>query len=432
MLRIPCLVFFLVLTNFLALKSYAEPRLLTLKESYTLAKERSENLKIKEQEILFAEAQYQEALSAAFPQLKLYGLQRIRNSAQFGRTSTTTDVSTSGATLRTQSSHPNEMGLNLSQPLFTGFREVLLAEYQQAEVAALRKDLTRNYELLYQDLALLFNQTVYYQQEQSVLKDSQEIINSRIKELRDYMRLGKARESEVLAAESGLASIAVELARSEGLYKSSRELLAFLLGLKSDEFNLQSEEIPDTKQDLNILIERAASRADLKGLEIRLAGSEKALLAAKRERWPTISLDSNYYTYEDPDTNREWEILLRLEIPIFDAGAITSRIEQNQAKQNSLELSLAERKRYIEQEVRKTYFEYEAGLKQVAESQKLINSAQKNYESQKKDYELGVTDNLEVLNAIKSMLEAERQLLDAKAKALVSQANLLTAAGVVQ
>lgn len=400
---------------------------LTLNDCYKLLLEHSELLQIKSEDIIQAQNQYQEAISAIYPQLHLLGSQRIRNSDRFGRISNNNSENISS----NQSKHPIEATLSLKQPIFTGFRESYFAQAAKSEISALESEKIRSAELLYQDLAQIFFQTIFYAEDINILNDTAQTLNQRIQVLQNFIKLGKSRSSEVEAANADLAQAKALKAQVKGLYSASKEILEFLINQKIDQFELiaQEKSKPTLNFELSELINQAKERNDLKAANFRVESAKNQITYAQRESWPNLSLESNYYAYEDPESNRDWDLQFKFDLPIFDAGKINSKVEQEKAKARSAKLNAQKDLRTVEKEVRIAYSDLNAAKEEVASWQEVLTASQKSLAAQTKDYELGVVTNLEVLAAITKLQEAKRSLLEAKTKQEINYFKLLVASG---
>jgi outer membrane protein TolC len=408
---------------------------LNLSTCYKLALKQSELLKQREADVRMAEARYKEALSMVWPKIYSVTQQRARNDENFGRTRVVedVDVATPGNNFSAQSKTPFDATINLRQPLFTGFREIYLARAQSDSIKASVLDRERQAELLYQDLADVYNQVVYYQRDLKILDLTEQALNQRVSELNDFIKLGRSRVSERDAAELELSQNSAIAAQVEGLLGASRELLGFLIGQPAETLKVDWQVQADEQLFLKLdsLVTQVEGRADVKASQLRVEQASKELVAAERESWPRLSLDSNYYLYEDPEQNRDWDVLLRMDIPLFVAGEIDARISQAEEQKRINQLERQRLGRVAEREIRTSHNNLLAARREKKAQEKAVQAAKKNFEAQKRDYELGVVNNLEVLAAIASYQRAARQLLEVEAREKTTLARLKVALGQV-
>lgn len=403
---------------------------LTLADCYSIGKQASESLMRKDEDVKAAEAKYKEAISLLYPKLTASLSQRFKNTAS-NNSGGGSNLDSSGG-FQGQGKHPFQTTLSVKQPIFSGFRDLYLAESSKSDIKAIGFDRERSAQLLYSDIAEVFNQVVYYGEDLKLLSKAEEVLSERIVDLKRFIDLGKSRESEIQAAQSDLADVGATKARVQGLLGASKEMLAFLLNRNASTLVLKDEPLPILTSSIDGLLDQSKSRADIQAAIERLNSAQKQRKAAEREHWPVFSLEGNYYPYQDPDSERDWDVLFKLDLPLYDAGEIDARIAQSKAAERSSALSSQEGVRVAEREVRTAYNNLEASQSEVNRLKALLNAAKKNFEAQRRDYELGVVTNLDVLAAIRTTLDAARRLLDAETTLKVNFAKLKVSAGDVQ
>ncbi len=408
----------------------------SLDECYRMSLAVSERLSIQANEIGIAESRYQATVSALYPDLDLIGRQNFRNSSNFGRlsrsNSTSEDssnpASTSGSLGRSQS----EAALSLRQPIFHGFRDFLLARAARSEISAQESDLKRERELLFQDVASLYYQILYNLAQVSILEESQRTLKSRISELTDFVKLGKSRESEGLAAQAELEDLNASKERAEGATLASLELFSFLTGVPAKDLILSEVKSMPTLPSLDSQLAATAKRHDLQAASARVDENLSVFKASERERWPALDLTGNGYPLEDPDRNRAWELGIQLSLPIFDGGLISAHQSEARAQLEQAKLRSKLAQRAAERDVRTAFAQANANLAEFTSLKNLSETTRKNYELQKRDYGLGLVTNLDVLQAIRKVQDADIRLASAKFDYLNKLAALRVAVGGIQ
>lgn len=407
---------------------------LTLTEAYELARTHSESLLESQELLAAAEAQYAQALSALYPSIHFLANQRYRSSLNYGR-STSSNSTDSGSevisnNLGTRSSHPYEAYISLKQPLFTGFRESLIASAKESNLEAKRLSLQRQMQILFLDVAEVYTQIQWYEADKKLIKRTESVLDERITELRKFLDLGKARTSEIEAAAADKAALGAAHARTQGLLDASKELLSFLIARPLEQMSL-SPFTPLEKLELlnEAQLARSQSRPDVQASRKEVAASIEERRAAERGHLPTLYLEGNSYVAEDPDNNRDWELLFRFDLPIYEGGLTQARIAEQRAKQRAAEVKLRGVERVASKDVRLALSEIDSRRRELSLIEKQLTAAQKSREAQVQDYKLGLVTNLEVLGAIRSELEAKRQLLNTQVLLRIDMARLRVASG---
>ena len=176
---------------------------------------------------------------------------------------------------------------------------------------------------------------------------------------------------------------------------------------------------------------RGKDRYDLRAPQALVESQSVQVTATERQRWPDVSLKGNAYPIEDPDRNRQWELLVQLSLPIFEGGRIKAETAEAQARLRAYEFSQTELARQSERDIRLYFSNVQSLIAEQVSLQKLKLAAEKEYQAQREDYQLGVVTNLEVLTAIQQVQNAERRILESEAGLRAAAAKLEVAAGGV-
>lgn len=413
----------------LALPAHAEPpKTLTLADAYERALNQSEAMQMTVEDIRLADAQYREALSAIFPKVTVNASQRFRNENSSSAFNNGVGFSQGG--FSGGGTHSFSMGANLTQPLFHGFKDFMVFYAAQAEYHARNLNSQRFRETLYQNVAEAFYQVALYQGEVRELHAAYGSLDKRIGELNDFQKLGKSRPSEVDAANVELAEARAAESRSRGFLTASKEALAFFVGLPAAEFEIaQTPSSAAALGQIEDYLSRARSRLDLQAADDMVESGKYQLKAAQRERWPGLDLEGNYYGVEDPDSGRDWDMLVQMKMPIFDGGKISSQVEQQRSRLRSAKLQRDELIRSSERDVRTAYENVLSAQRTAAALTHSVSASEANLKAQKHDYELGVVNNVDVLKAIQQNSDTRRELLIAQVNAQINRARLEVAAG---
>ena len=402
---------------------------LTLEKAYELTLNQSENLKINLAGIRQADARYNEAVASIFPNVRFLANERVIDG--FSSLPSASDAGFNNLNAGRRKDR-FQSSINITQPLFSGFREFLAADAVKAQIESQKLDLDRLKQTLYLDVANLFYQILLYEKDLKVLKKTNDILLQRVKEIEGFVTLGKSRESEKFASETDLADNLAEQAQVNRLLLASKEMFAFLTGIKAE--NIKVSEIDNnlTIKSLDDYLQIGSTRNDLIGAAWRVESAQKQLKISEREKWPSLNLESNVYTWESPEQDRNLDLLVRMEIPLFNAGRINSRIDQQKAVLDSTNLQKEQLRRRIEEQIRVAYANYSASLKELDSIKLLLAAGEKNYQRQKQDYAQGVVTNLDVLQSIRQLQDAKRRLLSTEINLEVTKVRLIVSAGSIK
>ncbi|MBI2788574.1 MAG: TolC family protein [Elusimicrobia bacterium] len=412
----------LLLTAFLLLPlsvAAQADRPIALPEAYKLALARSEEIAISGATYEETLAKADEIFSRVLPRLAVMGFQTLQ------------DVPPGASGLFLQ--RRREQGwMNLRQPLFTGMREFLAYRASKDLGRAAELSLERARQLLYGDVARAYLDLLGAQDDIRIREALVSITQNRVADLKEFRKVGRARASELLAAESQLAANLAQLETSRAAEQVAQFKLAFLTGLDQ---RLTPAPVPAEAAAIPALdaaLAKARVRADVEARREEASAAERNVKVASRARWPVISLDANYYFRRPPSftSDVKWDATITGSLPLYGGGEIGSQTRQQEARLKARRAALAEGVRLAELEARSAHQRLRSSVAVTAALDKAERLAEENARAQSSDYRLGQVTNLEVLGSLNSLQQTRLQQNAARIDAYWSRVQLEVAAGV--
>lgn len=398
--------------------SPAPGRSLSLAEAYTLALARSEEISISGATYEETLAKTDEIFSHVMPHVNLMGSETLQ------------DVPPGPPNQFVQRNR--EQGwVSLHQPLFTGLREYLAYRASKDLGRAAELSLERAKQLLYRDTARAYLDLLSAQDDIRIRGALVSITQKRVEDLKEFRKVGRARASEMLAAESQLAQNLAQLESSRAAEQVAQFKLSFLTGL--DE-SLAPVAVPESAQlpALAAALAKARVRADVESRRADVTASELSIKVAARARWPVIALDANYYFQRPPSftSNVKWDATITGSLPLYGGGEIGSQTRQQEARLRARRAALSEGARLAELEARSAHQRLLSSVAVVAALDNAARLAEANAKAQSDDYRLGQVTNLEVLGSLNALQQTRLQQNAARIDAYWSRVQLEVAAGV--
>ena len=122
---------------------------------------------------------------------------------------------------------------------------------------------------------------------------------------------------------------------------------------------------------------------------------------------------------------------LQLQIPIYQGGAISSRVRQAVLSQQKAQDDIGIARSNTELETQRAYLNLSTSIAQVKAFEQALISSQSQVDSTKLGYEVGVRTSVDVLNAEQQYFSAKRDLLQSRYNYLVNIIRLKASSGVV-
>ncbi|MDD5303627.1 MAG: TolC family protein [Elusimicrobia bacterium] len=396
----------------------APGRPLDLAEAYTLALARSEQIAISGESYQEAMAKADELWSHVLPQVSLMGREVFQQVPR-------------GAGTKYILPNTEQGWVTAHQPLFSGLREYLA--YRAAKDLGRSADLQleRAKQLLYKDVVRAYLDLLGAQNDIRIRLSLVAITRDRVKDLKEFRKVGRARASELLAAESQLAQNLAQLETSRAVEQVAQFKLAFLTGV-DERLALKAVPAPAPVPELAGVLGRARSRPDVESRRSDKDAAELSVKVMSRQRWPTLALDANYYFQRPPSllSDGKWDATITGSLPLYTGGQIGSQKRQQEARMRAADQALSAALRTAELETKSAHQDLLSSASIVNALDNAARLAEENAKAQAEDYRLGQVTNLDVLGSLNTLQQTRLQLDAARLDAYWSRAQLEVAAGV--
>lgn len=306
-----------------------------------------------------------------------------------------------------------DAGVVFTLPLYKGGRldrEVAIAEIRRT-IAEDMVDLSRQ-ELIYNITS------VYYKiYELEKLLQANEASAARLeahrKNVELFLRAGTVPRIELLKTDAELAHARQAVLLTRNNLESTYELLKEYMGIEQPGGRISLVHEPalnDGHPGLDESVSRALSqRPDYKAAIKELKVAEERVKRAAGKRLPFVYLGGEYSgkSGERLDFRENWNLGLRLTVPLFDGGTITSEVnserkEMEKRIEDERSLRLA-----IIREIKDSHLNIKNARERIDVSQTAIESARETLRVERLKYETGKGTSTDVIDAQTALLRAE-------------------------
>lgn len=334
--------------------------------------------------------------------------------------------------------------LVLRLPLYTGGR--LIAEMRAAElleVSAGQRLARSQGDLVYNVSSLYFSQLAQARLIES-LRFSAETLAAQLDRVNALIAARKAAKVDALRTEVKFADIRQRLLREQNSLVIQRQALLNLMGAGGAalDFALAGTltSPPADRRPLASLVETALlRRPDVLAARAEVAAQTERVEAARAGHWPTVNLVGavgiramNDPTQQPPGQNARDDasrIGITVEIPLFEGGRTTARVNEENAKLNAQRERLAKLQWQIRLEVETAHTNLASALERLASTGKAIELATESLRIEQEKYALARGTVLDVLDAQSAQLDAQANHIRALAEANAAAAQLALATG---
>jgi len=379
----------------------------SLDDLYGIALQRSEKIKVSEENLYIAKLGKEKAFSVLVPKVSAFG-----NYTKYSE-----DKSTGFGVI--QPDFATVWGMKLEQSFSLSGRE--LTGLKMAE-----ENIVRNSYDLYaaREEHLFAVASAYY----DVLKAKKilDIADSNLERLTKHrnaaekrLKVGEVTRTALLRAEGELSGARSDQLTVKNGWELARAILARIVVINRD-FQLREAPREDMQiSSLTSLQEIAlAERAEIKSLESQKKIAGQQIQYAKGTYWPELSVSG---VYKGADQSPASPFLLKesaygelsLDFPLFEGGLRRAEVREAKAKERQAGLFYEDLKKTIQIEVESAYLELvtQKGILKFLEDQLVF--ARDNYYAVSKQFEFGLADSIDVMDANTLLVSAERKVAEA-------------------
>ena len=233
---------------------------------------------------------------------------------------------------------------------------------------------------------------------------------------------------EVLTQQQRLVSLQNDVAKQ-------KINLARLTGLPPNELYDISDDVPFAAPpavSLEDAVKHALDqRADLKAAQAQVRAAERALTAARDERYPSLSLSADYGAIgtNPGQAHGTFTAVATLTVPIWRGGRTEGDIEEADAALRQRQAELEDQKSQVESDVRNAYLDLQAASSQVQVAQQNLDVTRQTLAQERQRFEAGVSNDVVVTQAQESVASAELDYINSVFAHNVAKLSLARAIG---
>lgn len=334
--------------------------------------------------------------------------------------------------------------LVLRLPLFAGGR--LVAEVRAAELleASAGQRLARSRGDLVFNVASLYFSILAQQSLIASLELTERALASHLSQVQALIAGRKAAAVDGLRSEVKLADIRQRLLREQNILLIQRQSLLNLSGASGGavDFTLADDlQMPPAETaSIDSLVDTALqTRADVIAVRHDTDAQAARLDAARAGHWPTVNLVgavgnrimNNPVQQPAGQSNTDFvsRIGVTIEIPVFEGGRTSARVDEEHAKLNAQRERLEKLAQLVRLEVTTARASLASALERLKSTEKSVVLAKKVVDIEREKYSLSRGTLLDVLDAQGALLDAEATHIKALADANSANAQLLWAKG---
>jgi len=394
----------------------------TLDDCFHYALAQSETLAESGESLFQAEEQYHQAIGAVLPSANL-------NFTYFRQDDHSFYINQTGQ-LGSTPAGQNRWTVTVAQPLFRGFAEYA-ALREAKDTVVLSRDATHWAAMqIYQDVAGAFYGVLSLERNRQLIADEVKLYDGRIKELRDFESIGRARNSDKETVQADQALLIATGVQVDEAIRVEREVLAFLTGKDANLKLRLTNQAPSEAGDLDALLQNLDSRPDIHAASMKNEAAKEFVRINKGAHLPSVDLLGHWYLDRPgSNSNIQWDAAISATLPLFEGFSLVSKDRQAESLQRQTQLDLERQRRQATSDIRSAWRTLSGDLSQIRAFDSAYRLADRAYVHLEQDYKNGLDTNQDVLIALKSSRDAQRSLETVRFAARNDYEQLETIAG---
>ena len=328
---------------------------------------------------------------------------------------------------------PRGVALNITQPLFRGFRT-------EAEVSAAENTVSaERYRLLSTEQTVLLDAATAYMdvvRDQSVLElniGNEQVLQRQLEATRDRFQVGEITRTDVSQAEARLAGATADRVQAEGDLEVSRATYRNVIGLAPEKLSPPDARagLPANKEDA-IAIAKKRNPDVLAALSDERAARDR-VKGVRGELLPTLDLSGklshDLESINNTSRAHEKSITATLSMPLYQAGAVHSRLREARQTVGQERLRSEQARRDAEEDAERSWETLMTARARIKSFSAQVEANSIALEGVEREASVGARTVLDILDAEQELLDSRANLVRAGRDEIVAIFALKAAIG---
>ena len=338
-----------------------------------------------------------------------------------------------GTTTTTEYTNPVTAQAQIRQPLYRGGRTVAGVERAENEVKAQRAELDNTQqEVLLRAVEAYLN--VWRDRRVVELsQDNVETLQQQLDATQARLDRGIVTQTDLSQARSRLSRARARLETARGDLTSSEAVYQEVVGTAPGEVRYPGvpEGLPASR---DAVVTRAAeNNPQVLAAKARETAAQKRVRQTEGELLPSLFLEGSV-SYRDGSAGRDRETrralaTLNLQIPLYQAGQVTSRVREAKQQASERRVQIAEARKRAEQQAKSAWARLQADRAELREVEAQVEAAQAALIGVEQELQVGARTVLDVLDAEQELFNAEVQRVRARRDLAVAAYRVYSATG---
>ena len=329
-----------------------------------------------------------------------------------------------GITETTEYTNPRTAQAQIRQPLYRGGRTVAGVDRAENEVKAQRAELANTQQEVLLRAVEAYMNVWRDRRIVALAEENVETLRQQLEATQARLDRGIVTQTDLAQARSRLSQARARLETSRGDLTASESVYQEVVGAAPGEVKFPG--LPaDIPASLNDAVARATeSNPQVAAAKFQQAAAERRVRQTEGELLPRLFLEGSV-SYRDGSAgiDRETEraqVTLNLQIPLYQAGQVTSRVREAKQQASERRVQIAEAEKRAAQQARSAWARLQASRAERREIETQVQAARAALTGVEEELQVGARTVLDVLDAERELFNAEVQRVRARRDLLVA------------
>lgn len=321
--------------------------------------------------------------------------------------------------------------INTSVNIFNGFATINGLSQSKFTYEAALDNIDNNILTTKISVVVAYLQVIQGKENLRIAQERLDILEEQLAREEKREAAGVGNMEQVYNFRSQVANQKLSYVNSENQLKSNELALIQLLLLDPAEgYEIQpltvAEQLLNSElpQYAEVFDKSVAFSPSIKAQENTLKASEKGVSVAKGSRYPSLSASAGYGTrwasstdesfFDQYDLNQNKGMSFSLNIPIFNNGRTSGRIQQAKVNKLNSDLQLEQTKNTLTNLIQQAYLDLVNAQSQYRAASENLVALENSFQFSKRRYESGTIDFVTYLQNLNAKNQGELQLSNAK------------------
>ena len=354
----------------------------------------------------------------------------ISMSADIARSHTHLNTRTAN---RDQMQTPRNTSIDVTQPLFRGFRTLAGVEKAELGVKSTQATLLAKEQDVLLSAVTAFMSVVQDQAKLDLKINNEQVLKRQLEATQDRFRVGEITRTDVSQAEARVAGAAADRIQFEGNLNNSRANYLKVMGEEPGKLTVPSALIVSPTSLAGAIKAAVADHPDIISQRYLEESARINIKSVRGELLPTVNLTGKLSRAWEASSNSDQKttglMKFSLSIPLYQKGSVYSRLRAaKQDARQSLQ-KLEETRRNVSEGAAKAWESVQTAKARIKSFSAQIKAAKIALEGVQREAAVGSRTVLDVLDAEQELLDAKISLVGANREQVVASFQLQEAIG---